>query len=372
MASGVGAKVLAPALIVFALGLGPGTAATQPSQPKLDNVTLQLRSVAQAEFAGYYAAKALGFYRAFGLNVDIRPGGSDVTPEQVVASGRAQIGVDWLPVVLASRDTGAALVNIAQVFARSGMAEVAWRSSGIGSIAGLKNKTVGVWCCGNQFELYAALKKYGIEAADSKGIKIFNQPFDMRAFLHHRIDAAAALTYNQLAQVLEATNPVTGKLYALNDLRVFKFQDEGTGTLEDGLFAKEAWVNANREIAMRFIAASDRGWIFCRSHVATCTNIVLRYAPALRENHQRWQLNEVNKLIWPNTLGIGVMDPAAFKRTAAIALTYKLIKNPARSNAYDGQLASAATQYLKDHVKGIDVLDGGYTPVSVTLTANGK
>jgi ABC-type nitrate/sulfonate/bicarbonate transport system substrate-binding protein len=210
MASGVGAKVLAPALIVFALGLGPGTAATQPSQPKLDNVTLQLRSVAQAEFAGYYAAKALGFYRAFGLNVDIRPGGSDVTPEQVVASGRAQIGVDWLPVVLASRDTGAALVNIAQVFARSGMAEVAWRSSGIGSIAGLKNKTVGVWCCGNQFELYAALKKYGIEAADSKGIKIFNQPFDMRAFLHHRIDAAAALTYNQLAQVLEATNPVTG------------------------------------------------------------------------------------------------------------------------------------------------------------------
>jgi NitT/TauT family transport system substrate-binding protein len=252
------------------------------------------------------------------------------------------------------------------------MAEVTWRSSGISSVAGLKNKKVGVWCCGNQFELYAALKKYGIEAADNKGVKIFNQPFDMRAFLHHRIDAAAALTYNQLAQVLEATNPVTGKLYALNDLQVFKFQDEGTGTLEDGLFANKAWVNANRDIAMRFIAASDRGWIFCRSHVATCTNIVLRYAPALRENHQRWQLNEVNKLIWPNTLGIGVMDPAAFKRTAAIALTYKLIKDPAGGNAYDGQLASAATQYLKDHVKGIDVLDGGYTPVSVTLTANGK
>ncbi len=366
------AKLLAPALIVFALGLGPGAAAMQTSHPGLDKVTLQLKSAAQAEFAGYYAAKALDYYKDFGLDVNIRSGRLDVNPEQVVASGRAQIGVDWLPVVLASRDTGADLVTVAQVFARSGMAEVTWKSSGITSVAGLRNKTVGVWCCGRQFELYAALKKYGIEAADNKGVKIFNQHLDMRAFLRHKIDAAAALTYNQLGQVLEARNPATEKLYTLNDLRVFTFEDEGTGTLEDGLFAKKAWVNANGDTAMRFIAASDRGWIFCRSHVATCTKIVLRYAPGLRESHQRWQLNEVNKLIWPNSLGIGVMDRAAFKQTAAIALRYKLIKNPAGANEYDDQLASAAIHYLRDHVKGIDVLGNAYAPAAVAFGASGK
>jgi NitT/TauT family transport system substrate-binding protein len=360
---------LAPAVIVFCIPLGLAPAVFHPG---LNKVTLQLKSVAQAEFAGYYAAKALGYYTDFGLDVDIKSGGPDVNPEQVVASGRAQIGLDWLPVVLASRDTGAALVNIAQMFPRSAMAEITWRPSGITSVAGLKNKRVGVWCCGKQFELYAALKKYGIDAADGKGIKIFNQPFDMRAFLRHRIDAAAALTYDQLAQVLETRNPATGRLYVLHDLRVLKLQDEGTGMLEDGLFAEGRWINANRDAAMRFIAASDRGWIFCRSHIKACAAIVLRYAPALHESHQLWQMNEINKLIWPNALGIGIMDSAAFKQTATIALKYKLIKNPASGKAYDGQLATAALQYLTNHVKGIDVLGTRYRAVSVTLRASGK
>jgi NitT/TauT family transport system substrate-binding protein len=358
-------------VVAFSVPAGLGNATRHTAPSKLDKLTLQLKSVGQAEFAGYYAAKALG-YKDFGLDVGVRPGRTGISPEQVVAAGRAQIGVDWLPDLLATRDTGTDLVNIAQVFARSGMAEITWRSSGITSVAGLKNKTVGVWCCGNQLELYAALTKYGIDAADNKGVKIFNQPFNMRAFIHHRIDAAAALTYNEVAQVLETKNPATGKLYGPNDLRVFKLQDEGIGTLEDGLFADQSWVNANRDVAMRFIAASDRGWIFCRDHIGACTNIVLRYAPALHENHQLWQMNEVNRLTWPNTLGIGVMDPAAFKQTAAIALKYKLIKNPASGKAYDGQLATAAIQYLTNHVPEVDVLGGRYTAVSITLRAGGN
>jgi NitT/TauT family transport system substrate-binding protein len=142
--------------------------------------------------------------------------------------------------------------------------------------------------------------------------------------------------------------------------------------LEDGLFADRSWLNANRDVAMRFIAASDRGWIFCRDHIETCTNIVLRYAPTLHRNHQLWQMNEINKLVWPTTIGIGIMDPAAFRQTAAIALEYKLIKNKATGKAYDGQLAVAAIQYLTNHVKAVDVLGGHYTAASITLTASGK
>ena len=153
----------------------------------------------------------------------------------------------------------------------------------------------------------------------------------MTDFLARRIDAAAAMTYNELAQVLESKNPKTGKLYTLADLNVFPLQKEGTSMLEDGLFADQSWVNGNRDVAMRFIAASDRGWIYCRDHVQECTNIVVKNGTALPAGHQLWQMNEINKLIWPNAKGIGIMSPAAFKQTAAIALKYKVIKKAASS-----------------------------------------
>jgi NitT/TauT family transport system substrate-binding protein len=206
----------------------------------------------------------------------------------------------------------------------------------------------------------------------NQGVKIFNQPFDMNAFLQHKIDAAAAMTYNELAQVLESKNPKTGKLYTLKDLNVFKLQDQGTGMLEDGLFTTSDWLKANTDIAERFIAASDQGWIYCRDHVQDCTNIVLQNGPTLGKGHQLWEMNEINKLIWPNTLGIGVMSPSAFKQTAAIALKYKVIKKPATAAAYQTTEAKAALQLLKNKVKGIDVYGKHYKPISVTVTPGGK
>ncbi|MBV8481167.1 MAG: ABC transporter substrate-binding protein, partial [Actinobacteria bacterium] len=125
--------------------------------PSLTNVTLQLKWVPQAQFAGYYAAQDLGYYKAAGLNVTLKNGGPNIIPEQVVASGQAQIGVDWLPSLLAARDKGTDLVNIAQVFARSGMTQLTWKSSGITSISQMKGKKVANWLGGNQWELFAAL-----------------------------------------------------------------------------------------------------------------------------------------------------------------------------------------------------------------------
>jgi NitT/TauT family transport system substrate-binding protein len=365
---------LAIALVAIAasLWIGFGTAKAQPAAQKLDKVTLQLKWVTQSQFAGYYAAVANGYYKDFGLDVTLKVGGPSITPEQVVASGQAQIGVDWLPSLLSFRDTGTPLVNIAQMFARSGMTEISYKASGITSVKKMAGKKVGVWCCGNQFELFAALTKNGIDPNNHSQVTIFNQPFTMTDFLSHRIDAAAAMTYNELAQVLESKNPATGKLYTLKDLNVLPMQNQGTAMLEDGLFTTQDWLNSNRDIAERFIAASDRGWIYCRDHVATCTDIVVKNGTALPHGHQLWQMNEINKLIWPNAKGIGIMDPAAFNRTASIALKYKVIKKPATAKAYDAPIAKAALQYLKNHVKGIDVLGKHYKPITVRLSAGGK
>jgi NitT/TauT family transport system substrate-binding protein len=371
-----GLVVLAALGLAAWAGLGSkAQAAAAKPHAALTKITLQSKWVVQAQFAGYYAARDLGYYKDFGLDVNIKVGGPQITPEQVVASGQAQIGIDWLPSLLAFRDKGTDLVNIAQMFGRSGMTEIAFKSTGINSIAKMRGKTVGVWCCGNQWELYAALTKNGIDPNNKNDVKIFNQPFDMNAFLKGQIQAAAAMTYNELAQVLESKNPKTGKLYTLNDLYVMKMQNQGTGMLEDGLFTTGSWLKkpGNRDVAMRFIAASDRGWIYCRDHLAACVDIVLKNGPTLGHGHQMWQMNEINALIWPAPLGIGVMNQSDFKRTAAIALKYGQIKKAANPNAtYDHALGKAALTYLENHVKGIDVFGKSWHKAVVHVTAGGK
>jgi NitT/TauT family transport system substrate-binding protein len=357
---------------LLACAVAATTAQGAPRAKQLDKVTLQLKWVTQAQFAGYYAAVAKGYYKDFGLDVTLKVGGPSITPEQVVASGGAQVGVDWVPSLLATRDTGTNLVSIAQMFSRSGMTEVSFKDSGVTTVKAMKGKKVGVWCCGNQFELYAALTKNGINPNNKSDVTIFNQPFTMTDFLSHRIDAAAAMTYNELAQVLESKNPATGKLYTLKDLNVIPMQQQGTAMLEDNLFTTQDWLNGHRDVAMRLVAASERGWIYCRDHVQECTNIVVQNGTALPAGHQLWQMNEINKLIWPSKLGIGITDASAFKTTAAIALKYKVIKKPATAKAYDLQIEKAARTYLQDHVKNIDVLGKGYKPIKVTLHAGGK
>jgi NitT/TauT family transport system substrate-binding protein len=319
-----------------------------------DSVTLQLKWVTQAQFAGYYAALEQGYYDEENLDVTIKPGGPDITPEQVVASGGADFGINWMPSLLATRDKGGDLVNIAQVFARSAMLELTWKDSGISSFSQMKGKKVGVWCCGNEFELLAALRKNGIEPTDKSDVTMVNQPFDMNLLLQRQVDAAAAMTYNELAQVLSQTNPKTGEQYTLEDLNVLSMEDAGTAMLEDGVFVRGDWIadENNQDVAERFLRASFRGWIFCRDNADECLQIVLDNGPTLGEEHQRWMLNEINALIWPNENGIGLIDEADFQRTADISHDLKVIQEPASSDAYRTDLAHAAHEGLDEDVNG--------------------
>src|SRR3954453_8529978 len=239
-----------------------GSAGTQ-----LTKVTLQSKWVVQGQFAGYYAAQAKGYYKQAGLDVTIKPGGPDIVNEQVVLGKQAEFGIDWLPSLLANRDTGADLVNIAQVYARSGTTEVTWKDSGINTFAKMRGKKFGVWIFGNEFEQRAALVKYGMNP--DKDVKFIKQDFTMVPFLKGEVDASSAMTYNELAQVLETKNSKTGKQVQLSDLNVFKYKDLGTGMLQDGIFVRGDWIKdtKNQSTAVKFLQASFQGWIYCRTHL---------------------------------------------------------------------------------------------------------
>jgi NitT/TauT family transport system substrate-binding protein len=354
-------RLVLGALALAAVMVAAGSASAAPA---LTKVTLQLKWVPQAQFAGYYAAADLGYYKAAGLDVTIKSGGPDIIPEQVVASGQAQFGIDWLPSLLAARDKGTQLVNVAQVFARSGMTQLTWKSSGITTIAGMRGKKVANWLGGNQYEIFAALTKAGMDPEHNKGVTIVQQPFDMGLFLKHQVDSASAMTYNELAQVLESG-------VKLSQINVIKMQNVGTGMLEDGIFSTASWLKspANQAIAVKFIGASLAGWIYCRDHQAACVQYTLKAGPTLPKGHQTWMMNEINKLIWPNTSGIGVMNTADFKRTAQISQQFGVIKK-APVGAYRTDLATKAVAQLK--AQGLDVFGKGWKALTVKVTPAGK
>jgi NitT/TauT family transport system substrate-binding protein len=178
------------------------------------------------------------------------------------------------------------------------------------------------------------------------------------------------MTYNELAQVLETKNPKTGKLTKLSDLNVIKMQNVGTGMLEDGIFTTDKWISDknHQAIAKKFLAASFKGWIWCRDHAKDCVNDVLAQGPTLLKGHQTWQMNEINALIWPNAKGIGIMDKAAFDRTAKIAKQFKVIKKTP-SGAYRDDLAKAAVAQLKQ--QGVDVNGNKWKKAVVKVTPGG-
>jgi NitT/TauT family transport system substrate-binding protein len=358
---------------MIAAACGGGKPSTTDGARAKDKIKLQLKWETQAQFAGYYAAKDQGFYDAAGLDVTILQGGANITPEKVVAGDGADFGINWTSSTLVQRDQGLDIVTIAQLFTRSGVTEIAWADTGIKSFADMRGKRVGVWCCGNQYQQFAALTKAGIDPNDPSQVTIVHQPFTMDLFLTRKVDAASAMTYNELAQVLEEKNPSTGHLYSQSDLTVLPLAKEGTAMLEDAVFVRGDWIKdpKNQDIAKRFLEASFRGWIFCRDNVVKCVDIVLKNGPTLGRGHQTWQLNEVNKLIWPAPKGIGLMDPDLFAITNNIATTHGLVKKPADPNAtYRNDLAQGAMDALK--AEGNDVIGANYQPMTVQVTEGGR
>ena len=277
---------------------------------------------------------------------------------------------------LASREAGANIVNIAQVFQRSGTLQVSFKDAGITSISDFAGKKIGNWGFGNEFEIFAGLTKAGLDPA--KDVSLVQQQFDMSGLLAGDIDAAEAMTYNEYAQVLEAVNPETGELYTADDFNVISYEGEGVGMLQDAIWADGARLSdeAYRSTAVKFVAASLQGWAFCRDNVEACRDIVLSMGSKLGSSHQLWQMNEVNKLIWPAADGAGFIGAEAWDRTVTLSLEAKNLEGSTvltatpDANAYTNDIVAEALVMLAD--MGVDVNGDGYAPIEVELAEGGN
>jgi len=349
----------------------------------LTSIKLQLQWLPQAQFAGYYVALEKGYFEEEGFDdVEIVPSGGDIVPQDALVAGDVDFAVAWVPKVLGTLEaSGVELTDIAQVFQASGTTQVSWKGDGITSVADFEGKKIGSWGFGNEWEIFAAMAADGL---DSTTVSITTQDFSMNALFDRDVDAAQAMTYNELAQVLETVNPATGELYTLDDLDVIYYEDTEGAMLQDALWADTQRLQdepAYADAAVRFLKAVVKGWLYARDNPEESADIVYQAATApgvdafpVGPVHQLWMMNEVNKLIWTGG-EFGVVDKAAWDKTVAGALSAKnqdgleLITTEPAESAYSNEYIEKALAELAE--EGVDA-SGSYTPIEVTLTEGGK
>jgi NitT/TauT family transport system substrate-binding protein len=355
---------------------GGGAAGSGGSCASVDSVKFQMQWYIQAQFAGYYAAQDQGFYADQCLDVELVEGGVDIVPQQPLADGQVDFAVAWVPKALATREAGANIVDIAQVFQRSGTLQVSFVDAGITTPADFAGKTVGNWGFGNEYEVFAGLAQAGLDP--STDVTLVQQDFNMDGLLSGDIDAAEAMIYNEYAQVLETVNPDTGELYQPADLNVISYEEDGVGMLQDAIWAdgeRLANDDAYRDIAVRLLTASLQGWAYCRDNVQACTDLVVAQGSKLGASHQLWQMNEINQLIWPAADGVGVINQEAWDRTAEIAQNTPNLEGttvltaPPDAGAFTNDIINEALTKLQD--LGVDTTGDSYQPIDVTLNEGG-
>jgi len=301
-----------------------------------DDLTLQLKWVTQAQFAGYYVALENGYYGEEDLNVTINAGGPDVAPAQVIAGGGADVIIDWMPSALAAREGGLPLVNIAQPFKSSGMMLTCRKDTGIKSPADFAGKTLGVWFYGNEYPFLTWMGKLGLstEGGDD-GVTVLKQGFNVDPILQGQAACVSTMTYNEYWQIIDAG-------ISADDLLTFKYEDQGVATLEDGLYVLEEKLSDPAEVdkLARFVRASMKGWKWAEENPKEAAMIVLEAdeTGAQTEKHQVRMMGEIAKLTAGSN---GALDEADYQRTVDTLMGGG--SDPVISKAPEGAWTSAVT-----------------------------
>jgi NitT/TauT family transport system substrate-binding protein len=286
-----------------------------------DHLTLQLKWVTQAQFAGYYVAAAEGYYKAANLDVTIKPGGPDINPSQVIAAGGADVIVDWMPDALAAREKGVPLVNIAQVFENAGLELTCRKDSGITKPADFKGKTLGVWFAGNQYPFLAWMGKLGFTTEGANAdVTVLKQGFNVQPLLQKQAACISTMTYNEYWQLIEGG-------MTPEQLLVFKYQNEGVAMLEDGLYTSDTELKdpAKVDALARFVKASMQGWEYAAAHPEEAVKIVMANdtAGVLDVAHQTRMMKSVAELLGTDTAKAGYLNEADYTRTVDVLMSDK-------------------------------------------------
>jgi NitT/TauT family transport system substrate-binding protein len=280
----------------------------------LKKVTFMPLWSAQAQFAGYYVAVEKGFYRKYGLDVSILPGGPHRSSVDFLREKKVDLVMLWLSTAIEKRAQGLKLVNIGQIVQKSALMLVAKKSSGIKTYSDISNRKVSLWKGDFSIQPRLFFKKYNLLVSE------ISQSNTINLFLRGGSDVASAMWYNEYHTILNSgLDP--------GELVTFFFYDHELNFPEDGIYMLEETFRSDPDVPCAFIKASIDGWLYAFEHKKEAVDITLKYMqrqnmPANRV-HQQWMLERMKDLIMPDEKGSSI---GGLKREDYDSVSSKLLK----------------------------------------------
>lgn len=300
----------------------------QASALAAEAVSVRLKWLPQAQFAGIYVAKAKGFYDDVGMDMTINPGGPNLNAETLVGSGNDTFGIaSGTEGVLYAREKGLPIVCIGMDQQVTPFAFVAYDDSGIDSIEDFKGKKVAVWFTGVQYTLYSVLAAHDISQDE---VDIVSQPFSMQPFIDKQYDVATVTLYNELNTLKEQ---------GIDNIKLFIPDDSGITTQQDSIITSEEMIEENPEMVQDFLNATLKGWKYAFENKEEAIDIVMAAADGLDRTHQELMLDKVHELMISNlggTVGLGTLDMESIEAVQERLLGFEALQAPVDlSKAFD-------------------------------------
>ncbi len=253
-----------------------------------DTQTLRFQPhwVPQAQFAGFYLAKEMGWYQDAGLELEILPHGAEHPAPATLARQKADVALLYLTQALELREQGVGVVNVAQLIQDSSLVLVSLAESGILVPEDLDGQRVSRWA---SFSLQpeALFRTYGVQP------ETVDQGATMAALRTGAVTAATATRYNELVELyLSGLDP--------DEIEVMPLEDHGVGLAEDGIYVLESTLRERPDAIRAFVEVSLRGWEHAFAHpeaaVDAVMDRVIRAGEPSNRAHQRLMLEALRPL----------------------------------------------------------------------------
>ncbi len=282
-------------LLLLAVPVGAATA------PVAEKVSLQLKWRHAFQFAGYYMAKELGYYRAAGLDVEFREAvpGMDVVAE--VISGRATYGVGTSSLIL-ERKAGKPVVVLGVIFQHSPQVLIVRQESALHTVHAVADKRIMLEP--HAEELLAYLRREGVPV---ERIKLLPHSFDVRDLIDGKTDAMSAYT--------------TSEPYPLNmaDFAYVSYTPRSAGIdfYGDNLFTSERELHQASARTRAFREASMRGWEYAMAHPEEAIDLIVgKYAPHTEREFLRFEAGRMVTLLATDLVSPGYMNAGRWRHIA--------------------------------------------------------
>ena len=327
--------------IAIIISISSCTNRSNNSNQELTQINLRLQWFAHSQFAGYIIAKEKGYYKEYGLDVNVLPAGPDLKPQVTVAAGSDDIGIGVPNQIIAAQSNDVPIVSIAQIFQDSPNRYILKKENSIEKLSDLKGKKVGLWLGGDEVEFIAMLKSQGM---GKKDVELIPQAFSVVPFIEDQYVCSQVTSYGEM-------NFLAIQGWTKDKLQILSPKDYNSAILGDLLFCKKDYLEENKETVTKFLEASIKGWQFCINQPEEALKIILDYNKELSKEEQELVMKSVIELITTGDAkeyGIGYINPKHLENAERILYESNQIdKRVIVSKLYD----SSALDKVKKEIK---------------------